>query len=80
MPEHKEVSIPLPDKKVCLPAFNLLSGDYFFLPFNMEYNGIKILSSRCSVLCTLNRQNTVFYLPESMYSGTMLSEAEEKPL
>lgn len=80
MPEHKEVSILLPDKKVCLPAFNLLSGDYFFLPFNMEFNGIKILSSKCSVLCTLNGKNTVFYLPESMYSESINSESAVKAL
>ncbi|MBP5284088.1 MAG: beta-galactosidase, partial [Treponema sp.] len=37
MAEHKDVEIKSPDKNTVFPMINVGDGDYFFLPFNMNY-------------------------------------------
>ena len=59
MPEHEEVIIPLPDKSGNLPPLTIHSGEYFFIPFNMEYDKVKINSAYCTPLCTI-KDGTVF--------------------
>ena len=64
MSEHKEVEIPLPDKSGNLPPITIHSGEYLFLPFNMEFGNVTINSAYCSPLCILKDGTVVFYASE----------------
>ena len=64
MPEHKDIKIPLPDKSGNLPTLTIQSGEYFFLPFNMEFGEYKVASADCSPLCILADGTIVFYSRE----------------
>ncbi|MBR1640192.1 MAG: beta-galactosidase [Treponema sp.] len=63
MPEHKNVAFALPSGGA-LPELTVHSGEYFFLPFNMTFGGVKLTSAECSPLCLLSDGTTVFYAPE----------------
>ncbi|MCR4733921.1 MAG: beta-galactosidase [Treponema sp.] len=65
MPEHKNVQLPLPDKTALFPKIDILSGEYFFFPFNMDFSGKKVLWAFCSPFCKLNEENFVFYAVEN---------------
>ena len=58
MPLHKNVSIEH------FPAMSVEPGEYFFLPFNINYDGTKVLNADCSPLCKLEDGTTVFYARE----------------
>ena len=58
MPLHKNVSLK------SLPELTVQPGEYFYLPFNMTFRGVKILSADCSPLCKLSDVTTVFYARE----------------
>ena len=64
MPDHEEVIIPLPDKSGNLPPLTIHSGEYFFMPFNMEFDKAKINSAYCTPLCTIKDGTVVFYSSE----------------
>ena len=64
MSEHKDIEIPLPDKSGNLPPITIHSGEYLFMPFNMEFGNIKINSAYCSPLCILKDDTVVFYASE----------------
>ena len=63
MPEHKSVELPLPCGST-LPSVNIHSGEYFFMPFNMSFGGVKIKSAECAPLCILSDGTVVFYAQE----------------
>ena len=64
MPEHKNVKIPFPDKKGYFPELTIHSGEFFFMPFNIEFGNLKIYSAECSPLCILSDKTIVFYRRE----------------
>ena len=60
MAEHKVCKITAPDG-TDFPAFDLTDKEYFFLPFNMEFGGVKIKTASVSPLCKLSDGSVVFY-------------------
>ena len=60
MADHDNFSATSPDGKTKFPSGNLRNGEYFFLPFNMTYSGIKIKTAVATPLCTLG-EKTFFY-------------------
>jgi hypothetical protein len=64
MPVHKKVELKLPDEKTRLPLMDINPDEYFFVPFNMCFGGVKILSAECSPLCMLPDGTVVFYARE----------------
>ena len=64
MPEHKDIILPLPDKSGNLPTLTVHSGEYFFIPFNMKFGDVEVVSADCSPLCILSDGTIVFYSRE----------------
>lgn len=64
MPDYNEIILPLPDKTGNLPPLTIHSGEYFFIPFNMEFGKVKINSAYCTPLCTIKDGTIVFYSSE----------------
>ena len=60
MAGHDSFSATSPDGKTIFPSGNLKDGEFFFLPFNMVYSGVKIKTSAATPLCTLG-EKTFFY-------------------
>ena len=61
LPEHKDVKLSLPDKSGNFPTFTVNSGEFFFIPFNMKFGNINVISADCSPLCILGDGTFVFY-------------------
>ena len=59
--DHKNVEVKMPDGKESLIKLNVLSKDYFFIPFNLDFNGTKVIKTNCSPLCKLDDGSLVFY-------------------
>ena len=57
MPLHKAVSVKN------FTALTVQPGEYFYLPYNMTFSGLKILTADCSPMCKLD-DVTVFYARE----------------
>ena len=64
MSEFKDVKLPLPDESGNLPPVAIHNGEYFFIPFNMEFGNVKINSAYCTPLCILKDGTVVFYSSE----------------
>ena len=70
MPLHKNVELSIPceaceaeNKKKTL-QITVKPGEYFFVPFNMKFGNVKVLSADCSPLCLLADGTNVFYARE----------------
>ena len=81
MPLHKNVELCLPDKDEKLPKMDIQPGEYFFIPFNIIFGGVKVCSATCSPLCTLEDGMTVFYAREhsEQTEGFFKLNDDEKP-
>lgn len=64
LPVHKNVKIPFPNKDGFFETLTINSGEFFFLPFNMKFGDINIISAECSPLCKLSDGMVVFYSTE----------------
>ena len=58
MPKHQSFFNP------SLAQVTVQPDEYFFLPFNMIFGGVKVESADCSPLCVLNDGTIVFYARE----------------
>lgn len=60
MAGHEGFAATSPDGKTTFPSGNLQNGEFFFLPFNMTYDGVKIKTAAATPLCTAGGK-TFFY-------------------
>lgn len=59
LPRHDAVLFS-PDGKTRLPALEIEDGDFFFLPFNMEFGGTPVRTATVTPFCAVGGK-TVFY-------------------
>ena len=57
---HKNCKITAPDGTE-FPAFDIANKDYFFVPFNMTFGGVKVRTAKVTPLCALSDGTVVFY-------------------
>ena len=75
MAEHKNCKITAPDGS-SFPEFDVANKDYFFLPFNMEFGGVKVKTAMVTPLCKLADGTVVFYARKNQKSGRDLFQFE----
>ncbi|MCR5725370.1 MAG: beta-galactosidase [Treponema sp.] len=49
------LSLSSPDGKTALPVHDVRSGEFFFLPFNMNFSGVEVTASSVTPLCTVGK-------------------------
>ncbi|MCR5253883.1 MAG: beta-galactosidase [Treponema sp.] len=75
MDEHKACKISLPDGTQ-FPEFDVANKDYFFVPFNMEFGGIKLITAMVTPLCKIADGVTVFYARKNQKTSKDLFQFE----
>ena len=75
MAEHKNCRIKAPDGSE-FPAFDLENKDYFFLPFNMNFGGVKVKTAMVTPLCKLSDGTVVFYGRKNQKASESLFQFE----
>ena len=77
LPEHEAV-LKSPDGKIEFPRMKIKNGDFFFLPFNMEFGRSKIEWARATPLALLDGGRTAFYAREGEDAGGFFKFATEE--
>ena len=71
---HRSLSLTSPDGKTPLPVRDVEDGQFFFLPFNMEFGGVTVATARATPFCTIGspgdeHYKVVFYKRDDDRSG-----------